>query len=84
MATGRLRPTLACEKLPDVPSVIQLVGGSSIMVGEDAEAVVQWLDRETAVFVRLTRMSMHDEPDTLDGQPVYIRTVQVASVSPSG
>lgn len=54
------------------------------MVEEEAEAVVQWLDRETAVFVRLTRMSMHDEPDALDGQPVYIRTAQVASVSPSG
>lgn len=67
-----------------VPSIIQLVGGSSIMVEEDVEAVVQWLDKETAVFVRLTRMSMHDEPATLDGQPVYIRTAQVASVSPTG
>ncbi len=67
-----------------MPSLIQLVGGSSLMVEEEAEAVVQWLDKETAVFVRLTRMAMHDEPATLDGQAVYIRTAQVASVSPSG
>ncbi len=68
----------------EVAAIIQLVGGSSIMVEEDAEAVVHWLDKETAVFVRLTRIAMHDEPATLDGQAVYIRTAQVASISPSG
>jgi hypothetical protein len=67
-----------------VASYIELTSGNTILVEEDAHAVVQTLDREQNVFVKLTRKSKYDEPGTLDGQPVFIRTAQVASVTPAG
>lgn len=66
-----------------MPAFIELSSGTQLLVAEDAEAVAQELDRENNAFVRLTRKSRYDEPSTLDGKPVYLRTAHVAAVSPA-
>jgi hypothetical protein len=67
-----------------VAALITFSGGSDVLVAEEAEDVVQQLDRESSVFVRLTRKSGRDESATFDGRPVYVRTAQVACVTSAG
>lgn len=64
--------------------MIELTSGNTLLVEEAPEHVVQTLDREQNVFVKFTRKSKYEEPATLDGQAVFVRTAQVASVAPSG
>lgn len=66
-----------------MPSYIELNSGTSLLVEENAEDIVQALDRESNAFVKFTRKSKYDEPGTLDGQPVYVRMAQVTSVAPA-
>ena len=66
-----------------MPTTIELTSGNTILVEEKAEDVVQTLDREQNVFVKLTRKAKYGEA-VADGDPVFIRTAAVASVTPSG
>lgn len=65
-------------------ALITFSGGSDVLVAEEAEHVVQQLDRESSVFVRLTRKSLPDESAGFDGRPVFVRTAQVACVTSAG
>jgi hypothetical protein len=67
-----------------VATYIELTSGQNLLVEEAADDVVQTLDRESNAFVKFTRKSKYDEPSTLDGQPVFVRTQHVVSVSPAG
>ena len=65
-----------------MPSYVELASGNIILVEEEAADVVQTLDREQNVFVKLTRKAKYGEA-VKDGASVFIRTAQVASVAPA-
>ena len=69
-----------------MPTRIAFVGGESILVAEDLEAVVAALEGhapDTPALPSFTRKAGYGDPGTYDGQPVHVRPGAVTYVSGS-
>jgi hypothetical protein len=69
-----------------MPTHIVFAGGDTLLVQEDAAAVVRGLEDispNAADLLKVTRMDGHPDAGDIEGTPVYVRPSHVLYVAPA-